>query len=330
MRSRRDVGRLAPRCLTLAALAMSTVLASAPAGAAGLTKVWVSSKGADGAGCGPIAAPCRTFTGALSVVAPSGEIDVKDPGAYGPGPILITQAVSIVNDGVGVAGVQAPSGQNAFTVQAGANDAVSIIGLRIEGGGVANNGVEFDSGAALTMRHCTVRDFYASGVWIAATSGSVQATFADVIASENGNDGLAFAPNSGSASFSGVFDHVVAIDNYEGVGIYSSFTSGTVSVTVSNSVIDNNGGFGFYFGDNSSGTNSLNMESSTFNQNDVGVGVEPNALTSIFISDASATGNASYGLYNNGVVHSFGNNLLSGNGTDVYNLSALSRVDALR
>jgi hypothetical protein len=76
-------------------------LSAAPAHALA-TRTWVSGHGADSGACG-LAAPCRTFAFALSQTATGGEIDVLDPAGYGA--MIITKAVSIVNDGVGTAGV---------------------------------------------------------------------------------------------------------------------------------------------------------------------------------------------------------------------------------
>src|SRR5579883_2230197 len=87
----------------------SLLLALAPAQAAGLNRAWVSGHGADAAGCGAPAAPCRTFQYVHdNIVAPGGEIDVLDPAGYGA--ITISKALSIVNDGVGAAGVQTSTG----------------------------------------------------------------------------------------------------------------------------------------------------------------------------------------------------------------------------
>jgi hypothetical protein len=50
---------------------------------------------------------------------------VLDPPGYGT--VTITKAISIVNDGVGVAAIGTSSG-NAITINAGANDSVHLRG----------------------------------------------------------------------------------------------------------------------------------------------------------------------------------------------------------
>src|SRR5271165_2272107 len=80
-------------------------LMSSPAHAL-VTSAWVSGKGKDVAGCGKVTAPCRTFQYVHDkIIAAGGEIDVLDPAGYGP--IAITKALSIVNDGAGTAALPA-------------------------------------------------------------------------------------------------------------------------------------------------------------------------------------------------------------------------------
>jgi hypothetical protein len=99
-----------------------------------------------------LAAPCRTFACALTQTAAGGEIDVLDPAGYGT--VTITKAISIVNDGVGVAAIGASSG-NAITINAGASD-VHLRGLTIEGLGTGTNGILFHTGGNLAIENCAV------------------------------------------------------------------------------------------------------------------------------------------------------------------------------
>jgi hypothetical protein len=112
---------------TIAGALLAFGLSAAPA-QAGPNRTWVSGHGTDSGGC-TRAAPCKTFAFALTQTAAGGEIDVLDPGGYGP--VTITKAMSIVNDGVGVAAIGAPSG-NAITINAGGDDSVHLRGLTID------------------------------------------------------------------------------------------------------------------------------------------------------------------------------------------------------
>jgi hypothetical protein len=102
-----------PTCAgALLALGLSAVPAQA-----GPNWTWVSGHGTDSGAC-PLAAPCRTFAFALTQTAAGGEIYVLDPAGYGT--VTITKAISIVNDGVGVAAIGPGSGTRvtAFTCAA--------------------------------------------------------------------------------------------------------------------------------------------------------------------------------------------------------------------
>ncbi len=146
--SRRRLGRAGLAVVS----ALALCAAADAANAAGSARVWVSGKGADAAGCGSPATPCRSLQYAHDhIVAAGGEIDILDPAGYGA--LTITKAVSIVNDGVGEVGSQGNGGSitSAITVHAGANDAVYIKGLTVEGAGTTANGINFVSGKQLTI-----------------------------------------------------------------------------------------------------------------------------------------------------------------------------------
>src|SRR5471032_1134863 len=128
------------------AAALVWFAAASSAGAQTANRAWVSGHGADAAGCGAPSAPCRSLQYTHDhIVAAGGEIDILDPAGYGA--ITITKAISIVNDGVGTAGVQTSSG-NAITISAGAGpaDAVTLRGLNIDGLGTGGHGIRFTSG----------------------------------------------------------------------------------------------------------------------------------------------------------------------------------------
>src|SRR5450631_591018 len=124
--------------ISLAVIAMA--LAAGTAAHAAATRVWVSGHGVDTAGCGAPTAPCRSLQYAHDhAVGAGGEIDILDPAGYGA--ITITKAISIVNDGVGTAGVQATSG-SAITINAGPSDSIELRGLELDGvAGAATNGI---------------------------------------------------------------------------------------------------------------------------------------------------------------------------------------------
>ncbi len=151
--------------LSVAGALLACGLSAAPAQALA-NRTWVSGKGTDAGAC-TVTAPCRTFAFALTQTNAGGEIDVLDPAAYGP--MTITKAISIVNDGVGTAGILAGSGGNGVAINAGANDSVHLRGLTIEGLGSGTSGIQFNSGGNLTLENCVIRNFAIVGIRIAPT-----------------------------------------------------------------------------------------------------------------------------------------------------------------
>src|ERR1700730_11906750 len=148
----------------IAAALLACGLSTAQANAA--TRTFVSGKGTDTGAC-PVTAPCRTFAFALTQTAAGGEIDVLDPAGYGT--LTITKAISIVNDGVGVAAIGAESG-NGVTINAGASDSVHLRGLTIDGTGLY--GILFTTGGTLEIENCVVRNFANAGINIVPSTSS--------------------------------------------------------------------------------------------------------------------------------------------------------------
>jgi hypothetical protein len=92
---------------------------------------------------------------------------VLDPVGYGA--VTITKAISIVNDGVGVAAIGslgAPSGN------AGASDSVHLRGLTIEGFGSGISGILFNTGENLEIENCVIRNFGNVGIEISPSTSS--------------------------------------------------------------------------------------------------------------------------------------------------------------
>lgn len=141
----------------IAALLSLAWTATAGAGPT-LRTAWVSDKGSNAAGCGPVAAPCRTFQYAHdNVVVAGGTIFVKDPSNYGS--LVVRKAIAIVARGVGPAAVVSPNAY-AVSIQAGASDAVLLEGLVLDGEGVGPGGIVLYSAGRLDVVDCTVRGFH--------------------------------------------------------------------------------------------------------------------------------------------------------------------------
>ncbi len=294
-------------CLLVAALA---AFSFAPADASGLTnRAWVSGHGVDQAGCGAPASPCRTFQYAHdNVVASGGEIDVLDPGGYGP--ITITKAISIVNDGVGVAGVQqGTANQSAIVVHASATDKVLLRGLTIEGLDVASHGVTLTSAGLLDIQNCILRGFAQNGLNLAGGGTTVHVS--DTIVSDYGNSGVYFSPSASAAAF---YERVQAI----GPGYTGFLVNGDLAA--SGSIIKaqaaDSVGAGNYVGFFANGSNDASVHVSfmavnakAFN-NSYGVTAQ---LATMFITQSSIYGNSAggYSVDSGGTIKTFGNNSIA-------------------
>jgi Right handed beta helix region len=208
-------------------------LSAAPA-QAGPNRTFVSGTGTDSGTCSRTA-PYRTFAFALTQTAAGGEIDVLDPAA-GYGTVTIPMAISIINDGVGVAAIQA--GVNGVTINAGASDSVHLRGLTIDGPGTSgSNGINFGSGGNLEIENCVIRNFQ-TGIFISpSTSGSFSVS--NTIASNNAG-GIGIEP-SGSAVVIGVLSNVIPDNNNTGITVEGKFTTGaSLNVVVADSETSNN------------------------------------------------------------------------------------------
>ena len=139
--------RLLVNCLALTVLTLGiSSIANAQA-----TRTWVSGVGDDANPCSRTA-PCKTFAGAISKTAPSGEISVLDPGGFGA--VNITKALTINGDGTLAAILN--SGVTGIIVNAGANDVVYIRNISINGAGTGLNGIRYIAGKALHVENCNI------------------------------------------------------------------------------------------------------------------------------------------------------------------------------
>ena len=308
----------------IAALAVGLTFAglfyAAPAQAQN-ARSFVSGHGLDTNAC-TLAAPCRTLAVAFAATKAGGEIDVLDPPGYGS--LTINKAISIVNDGVGTAGVIVPSGGVGITINAGTNDAVSLRGLSIEGGGVGATGIRFNSGASLTVENCVIRHMTADGIDVSSTTATSALTVSNSLIADNGNIGIYFHP-TGTAT--AVFNRVEVNNNgNEGILADGSSSTGTVNATVSESVAAGNGARGFYsFTQPGNAPTSVLLFHSVAANNFVGVDVDFTGAT-LRLANSSVTGNAhGWNAQFSGVLASYGDNYIDGNGANTGSLTSISR-----
>ena len=293
-------------CLYLATLS----LFAAGAAHAQATRTWVSGVGDDVNPCSRTA-PCKTFAGAISKTAAGGEIDVLDPGGFGA--VTIVKSITI-DGGAGQVGSILAAGTNGVTVNAGANDVVTIRNITIQGlaqatSGVGLNGIQLLNAKSLHVEHCTIQNFGQNGINIASGTGT-KVFVDDTVSRGNTGNGLNIVATNTNVR--------VSVSNSRfsnnGNGVFSGDFSTT---TVSNSEASGNTLSGFAaFGNGGAAT--LNVVNSTATNNlTSGISAGGGAATAqIRMSNASIVSNgAGLVIGTNGTIVSFGNNHNTGSGT---------------
>jgi hypothetical protein len=200
------------------------------------SRTWVSAAlGNDANPCTRMS-PCLTFAAALVQTTAGGEIDVLDPGDFGP--VTITKAISIYGDAIGVAGAITTPGTSGIVISAGANDWINLSGLTFDGVNASGtSGVVFLSGARLHIQNCVLQGFTTSGITFSPGTGSATATQLVVLDTTILNDatGILIQPSGGIAAT--VTLRWLHIDNNAGEGLRVDGTggSGAINATLADS-----------------------------------------------------------------------------------------------
>lgn len=229
-----------------------------------LSQSWVSGEGVDTNPC-TRAAPCQTFSRAISVTNAGGSIECLDAGGYGN----LTITKSIIIDCAGRAGgILALSPVSGVTVN-GAGIKVVLRGLNIYGAGTGVNGIDFSNGASLHVENSTISRF-SFGIYCHPPAGvTARLVVVDSSISEM-LEGVRVIP-TGSAianveilgssidrNREGLVSHASApgsvrlmIENSSfslngGTGIAISGVDGAVNALISNSVIADNSNHGLW------------------------------------------------------------------------------------
>ena len=276
----------------------------------------MSGHGVDQAGCGaPATAPCRSLQYAHdNAVNAGGEIDILDPAGYGA--ITITKSVSIVNEGVGTAGVQASSG-DAISINAGSNDAIYLRGLNVDGLSYAGaHGVNVTSARYVMIDHCVVRHFNSIGIAVQPAASGIDFVLRDTTIADNLSQGLYIAPSASNASVRATADRIAVLGSgLEGVMADGAGTTGAVTLSLSNSLVSHNSS-GVLAQSNRANT-VIDADNDEINQN--GSGLVVVSLASAHLSRSALNQNDVFGANNEtsggGVFYSTGDNHFEGNGT---------------
>lgn len=173
------------------------------------TRTWVSGVGDDVNPCSRTA-PCKTFAGAISKTATNGEINCLDPGGFGA--VTITKSITI--ECSGTFGSILASGTNGvvinITAAADSKKSVRLRGLRFNGASTGINGIRILAANSVSVEDTVIDGFTTHGISVETTVGTPKVVVSNT-----------------------------TVRNNNGNGINTFITGGTVTLTVSGSLISN-------------------------------------------------------------------------------------------
>ena len=271
------------------------------------TRTWVSGVGDDANPCSRTA-PCKTFAGAISKTANCGEISVLDPGGFGA--VTITKSITI--DGTGtLAGILA-SLATGVVVNATATDVVTIRGISINGACNGIRGFNILQAKAVNIEDCVIFRFANEGILVSETNDHAL-NIRNTVIRDNAGAGLSTTTTSSALK--------VTLDNVASHGNSHGFhaRNGT-RATARNCVFSNNTTNGV-FADATSGFATARVWASQISLNGgngVRAGNAGGGVSGAEIGQNQINNNTSNGVLvgTGGVVETFGNNSIRGNGTD--------------
>jgi hypothetical protein len=302
-----------------AAVTAAFLLSSAPA-AAQSNRTFVSGHGTDSGTC-PVTTPCRSFQYAHNQTNAGGEITILDPAGYGA--VTINKAISIVNDGIGEAGVTVATAVDAITISAPSGTTVSLQGLTLVGGVVGVNGITVTNGGTVNIQNCVIGGFTNRGInFTAGGPATFNFSVSDTFITGSGGAGIFLTTSGSGATINAVFERVQAVANGSGIVVFGGGTN-TIRATARDSIAGNNTGLGFSVGSSGSGTTNFAVTNSGSLNNQTGLSAI-SAGGVMFLSGSTVSGNSSNGfnVANGGIVRSYGNNTV----TDTTNIGSLTSV----
>jgi hypothetical protein len=321
---RSPVPTLRPIAPGLARIASATLaatllcLAGAPAQAQ-LARTFVSvAFGNDANNC-DFPTPCRTFQHAHDNTLPLGEITVLDPGGYGA--VTINRAISIINDGVGEAGVLVSGGVNGITISAVATDAVSLRGLTVKGIGFGGgNGIVVNSAKSVNIENCAIRTLTGTGSTgtgvLFQPSGAIHLAVSNTVVSDNELHGILIQPTGGGAVTASLSRVEVYNSGIRGVLVNggTNASTATINAVIADSVIAGNNTAGVSVGAGTPKADVMVIRSVISHNSTDGAVSVVNLNATLRIGQSSLTGNAkSFTIVQNGALRSYGDNNIDGN-----------------
>ena len=235
----------------LVACTLLAVLVPAVSAQAQASRTWVSGTGDDVNPCS-LAAPCKTFAGAISKTAEGGEINAKDSGGFGS--VTITKALTI--DTRSAHGGIAAGGGSGITINAGADDDVVLRGLDINGHGPTfgscspyggYHGVSVLAARSVRIEDTAIGRFGTTGLRVVPTTADTKVLVNRVDISQSCGEGINVAPGAGrkadvTVTDSSIFQTGTGLRAAEGAHVWlrdsTIFGNAVGLATAGNGIID--------------------------------------------------------------------------------------------
>jgi hypothetical protein len=320
--------------LLLSTLALASALLLPAAAQAQAFRAYLASYGTDAATC-PLAAPCRLLPAALAAVASGGEIWMLDSANYNSAPVNVTKSVTILAVPGALGSVVATAGNAIDIGTAGVKVALrNLVVVPLPGAGGVN-GVSVTAAATLTVERClianlpghgivanaaavvritdtAVRDNGDVGVWLLK---GARGTVTRSTLSGNGSTGLfVIGDIPGTLTTADVADTTLD-GNGNGLLAWSEDASAVVKVSVRDSRLTRNSGFGAQAKSNLGAAVLLSAANNVVSHN--GTGIQALfAGTMAWISANTVSANATGFSNSSALFESAGNNALRNNVTD--------------
>jgi hypothetical protein len=311
------------RAIAVSSLLFALLVPVTPAQA--IPETFVSGGGSDGNPC-TRAAPCATFTRALTQTNQFGVVRCLDAGNFASSNLTITQSVTI--DCTGVAGMISAG------VSINNTDLVVILrGLLIDGQGSNAIGVFFGLGNALYVENCRISGFRdlmnaggpgISGIGIRfepATGITAKLYVTDTVIADNGlptsGGGIVIKPvGSGSAHVE--LTRVVIERNTYGFFANGLSSTGLIAAQIRDSVIGSNTFNGISaFTNAGAATTSITLDRSSSTLNGGSGVLSQSSRALVFLGNSTVMGNATgLSAVSGGQILSYQNNQLTGNVSD--------------
>ncbi len=296
---------------TIKVLALAIFMfASVSMAQAQASRTWVSGVGDDVNPCSRTA-PCKTWAGAISKTAACGEIDALDPGGFGA--VTITKSITL--DGTGTMASILASLVTGITINAAATDVITIRGISINGFCNGLRGINILSAKTVNVEDCVIFRFAGNGIQSTDANG-LALNVRNTVIRDNTGDGINMVAAAAGPSRV-TLDNVRLSGNTNGMHARSG-----VTVTARESVFSNNSAAGV-FADNTVAASFavIRVHRSQIAGNATGVqaGSAAGVASSVVeISQNLINFNTGNGVLvsTGGVVETFSNNDIQGNGTN--------------